>query len=275
MKFFIILFLIGSNVLLYGQQISGTVFDKNSETPIEFVNIGIVGKNIGTVSDQNGNYTLQISPEYHNDTLLFSYIGYHSYYVGVSDFINLNSRNAYLEPKKIELAEVIIRPRPYRVEERTLGVTTRNIRLEGCLRDSINGMELGLLIKNDNRIFLKEINLNVSECTYDSVFYRINIYKARSDLQFENILTNTVYVNFSRKEVNDKIIIDLRQIYIELIGDFLVTFEAVKYLGNGFLCFSACLDHETYVRRASQGTWETAPLGMSISVLVDVEIKEN
>ena len=62
MKFSIFLFLVSSNMLLYGQTISGTVFEMNTEIPVEYVNIGILGKNNGTVSDQNGRYTLQINP---------------------------------------------------------------------------------------------------------------------------------------------------------------------------------------------------------------------
>ena len=65
MKIFIIVLLLSSNVLLWGQQISGSVFEMNSDIPVEYVNIGIVGKNVGTVSDHNGNYTLQLDSEYY------------------------------------------------------------------------------------------------------------------------------------------------------------------------------------------------------------------
>ena len=63
----------------------------------------------------------------------------------------------------------------------------------------------------------------------------------------------------------------LRHLYLELNSDFLVTFEVVKDLGSGRLCFPASILHRTYVRETSQGRWETAPVGISISVLVDVE----
>ena len=111
MKISIIFFLISSNMVLLGQTISGTVFEINSDLPIEYVNIGIVGKNVGTVSDPNGRYTLLINPENHNDTLRFSYIGYRSYSVKVSDFIDMNNGNVSLEKKKYELAELVIRPK--------------------------------------------------------------------------------------------------------------------------------------------------------------------
>jgi len=265
----IILFLLCSNVLLFGQTISGTVFEKDSEIPVEYVNIGIVGKNIGTVSDQNGRYTLQIAPEYHNDTLRFSCIGYHSHSIKVSDFVNQNNGNVNLEKREYELAEVVIRPR--KIKQKTLGVTTISKLTQGCFLDSINGREVGIVMKNKNKVFLKEVNLNIVDCTYDSIFYRINIYKAHNDKQFENILTNPIYVSSSKEEVKNKITIDLRHLYLEFDGDFLVTFEAVKNLGAGRLCFPVSLFDKTYLRRASQGIWETQSAGISISALVDIE----
>jgi hypothetical protein len=264
------LFLLSSNLLLFGQSISGTVFEKNSDVPIAFANIGIVGKNVGTVSDQNGRYTLQIPPQYHADTLRFSYIGYHTFSVRVSDFLELNNGDVSLAQRDFELSEMVVRPRG-RVRERTLGVTLRNRTMEACFTDSITGKEVGLLIRNGNRVFLKEVNLNIIVCTFDSIFYRINIYKVHNDMQFENILPNPVYVSSSSEEARRRITIDLRHLYLALDGDFLVTFENVKDLGAGRICFSFNPFQRGYERRTSHGTWERVPIGISISVLVDEE----
>ena len=268
MKVTIILFLLSSNALLFGQQISGTVFEMNGETPVEFVNIGIVGKNVGTVSDRNGNYTLQIPPEFHDDTLRFSSIGYHPYSVKVSDFINLNNGNVRLEQRAYDLTEVVVRHRKFR--ERTLGVNARNPMVAAC-SDSIFGAEIGILMKNANIAFLKEVNIDVRSCTYDTIFYRLNIYKAHDNMQFENILREPIYFSFSKEEIRNRITIDLRHLYLFVEGDFLVTFEVVEYLGPGRLCFPASILHKSYYRRTSQGEWKTAPVGISLSVLVDVE----
>ena len=108
MKIFVIIILLTGKVLLFGQQISGVIFELNDKTPVESVNISIVGKNVGTVSDKDGKYTIQIIPEYHNDTLRFSCTGYRSYSVIVSDFMELNNGNVGLEKMVFELAEVVV-----------------------------------------------------------------------------------------------------------------------------------------------------------------------
>ena len=255
-------------MLLFGQSISGTVFEKNGENPVEYVNIGIVGKNIGTISDLNGKYTLQFDTEYYNDTLRFSCIGYHSYSVKVSDFIKLNNGNVNLEKRLYDLTEVVVRPK--KVKQKTLGVTKTKI-AAACYTDSLKGGEIGTLMKNKNTVFLKEINVYILSCSYDTIFYRMNIYKTHKDMQFENILSEPIYIRSSKEEIKDKITIDLQDLNLVVNDDFLVTFEAVKNLGPGNLCFYASLVHKSYERKTSQGTWKAISAGISISVEVDVE----
>jgi hypothetical protein len=271
MKFFVIIIFISSNLLLFGQQISGTVFELNSNTPIEYVNIGVVDKNIGTVSDENGKYSLQIDPEFHGDTLRFSSIGYYPYSIQVSDFIRQNNGNVILEKRDYELAEVIVRPR--RIRERTLGATTRNRIAVASMGDStrMHGGEIGVLMKNNRTAYLKELNINFATCTYNVLSYRVNVYKAPSNRQFENILTEPIYVTTTKEETENTVTIDVRHLNLVIEGNFLVSIETFKDLGPGTLHFPISVLHRSFFRRTSQGNWESFPFGISISALVEVE----
>ena len=257
-------------MLLYGQTISGTVFENNSGIPVEYVNIGIVGKNIGTVSDQKGKYTLQVSAEYYNDTLKFSCIGYHSYSVKVSDFMKMNNKNVSLEKRTYELTEVVVQPK--KIKQKILGITANNKKIWTGFIHTI-GFEAGTLIKNSNTVFIKEVNINIANFTYDTVLFRLNIYKAHNNMQFENILSSPIYVSLSIQELKDKITIDLRHLSLDVKGDFLVAIEYIDFIGSGEICFcispNPFLKH--YVRQVSQGIWRTQPGGLSISVLVNLE----
>ena len=276
MKFIITLFLLSTHVFLFGQSISGTVLEMNADIPVEYVNIGIVGKNVGTVSDQYGRYTLQISPEYQDDTLRFSCIGYHSYSVKVADFIHLNNGNVGLEKRMCELEKVVARPK--KLKHKTLGINTKSKINQVCHggyeenATNTGGAELGILIKNKETVFIKELNFNLVKFSFDTVLFRINIYKPHKYIQFENILCNPFYVSISeQKIVKDKITIDLRHLNIVVKEDFLVTFELVKLKQDFSICFCANDKQNSYGRCASQGVWETLPAGISISALVDVE----
>ncbi len=80
---------------LPAQSLQSTILDFNTREPIPFVNIGILGKNIGTVSDANGQFTLDIpqAEMVPSDTLRFSSIGYQSLDFLVKDLATLPKGN--------------------------------------------------------------------------------------------------------------------------------------------------------------------------------------
>ena len=90
-------------------------------------------------------------------------------------------------------------------------------------------------------------------------------------MDFENILREPIYIKMPKETVKDEIQMDLQSRNIVIEGDFLITLEHVKNLGNGYLYFCAGLIDKTYYRKTSQGKWETASGGISISVIADVE----
>ncbi len=55
------------------QSVSGTVTDANTSEPLPGVTVIIKGSTLGTITDLDGNFIIQASP---NDVLEFSYIGY-------------------------------------------------------------------------------------------------------------------------------------------------------------------------------------------------------
>ena len=71
--------------------------------------------------------------------------------------------------------------------------------------------------------------------------------------------------------VKDELQIDLQSKNIVVDGNFLVTLEHIKDLGKGYLHFCAGLADKTYYRKTSQGKWDTVPVGISLSVIADVE----
>ena len=212
-----------------------------------------------------------INPEYHNDTLRFSYIGYRSYSVKVSDFIDMNNGNVSLEKKEYELAELVIRPK--NVRQRRLGITAGKIMSTSfCYLSSVGGHETGLLIENNKTVFVKEVSINVADFDCDTAFFRINFYKPFENLQFGNILNNPIYQSITKQDIkNGKITIDLRQYGLVIEHDFLVVYEHLDLRGT-HICFCANPFRESYQRRVSHGIWRTTSFGgISISVLVDAE----
>lgn len=268
MRLTILILLLNCNTI-FGQTIYGTVINEKSELPVEYVNIGILGKNIGTVSDNNGKYSLLIDSQYDEDSLLFSCVGYLPYTIKVADLKKDTRTSIHLKEKIYAINEVIIKPKIFKPQ--VLGSTSRNKNVSAGFKDNLLGYELGILMKSKKSAFIKKVDINISQCDYDTIFYRLNIYEVRGKNIFDNILSEPIYIKLSKQQVKDKIEINLEPKNIVVHGDFLITLEHVKNLGEGRLYFCSGLANKTYYRKTSQGKWETAPVGVSISVIADVE----
>lgn len=268
MRLLILIFLMSCNTI-FGQTISGIVINEESKLPVEYVNIGIVKKNIGSVSDISGEYNLTIDSQFDDDTLLFSSIGYFPFSIKVSDLKKGDNRNIFLKEKVYEINEVIVKPRIF--IQRTLGVTTRSKVAQAGFKENQLGYECGILMKINKSAILKKVKINFSDCSYDTIFYRLNIYKVLGELEFENILHNPIYLDLPKTKTLETVVVELESYNLTVQGSFLITLEHIKDLGSGHLYFNAGLSDKTYYKKTSQGEWRTVPVGISISVDADVE----
>lgn len=89
-------------------QISATIYGKDSGDYLPYTNISILGKSMGTVSNDMGNFNLKIPENNIIDTLVISYIGYKNNYIPIKQLISDNNK-IYLEKDKYQIKEVIIR----------------------------------------------------------------------------------------------------------------------------------------------------------------------
>jgi len=87
--------------------ISGKVTDAISREPIPFASVFLQGKSIGTNSDFEGNYTLQVNVL--SDTLVVTSIGYQAAKKPLKNF-PAQTVNFILERAEISLQEILIRP---------------------------------------------------------------------------------------------------------------------------------------------------------------------
>lgn len=243
--------------------------DSGSRQAIEFVNIGIVGKDIGTVSNINGVFKIFLDSEMDTDTLLFSAIGYEPQLIKIANLRNKNSNKIYLKKKTYNISEVLIKPRNF--TEKTLGVTDRNNKVIAGFKDNLLGYECGIRVDIKKSAILKQVKVNISTCSFDSIFYRLNVYSAEEDMTFKNILREAIYLKMSKDSLCNELDINLEPYDIVVNGDFLVSLEHVKDLGEGELYFYTGTRRLTYFRITSQGNWQASPVPISISVLADVE----
>lgn len=99
--------------------IRGVVVDERKENPIPYCNIGIMGKAVGTMTNQNGQFIIKIPEKYKNDTVSFSCIGFEAVYTPLAEFSD--------EPVTIELVKKTYQLKPIDIVRYDPEVVFKNI----------------------------------------------------------------------------------------------------------------------------------------------------
>ncbi len=271
MKLNLIILTISYCFTITAQTFTGKIISKGNLTPVEYANIGILNKNIGTTSDASGNFSIDLSSELKNDTLRISCIGFETRNIIVSDIIQSKSKDIQLSEKTYNLTEAVIVPKRYK--EKTLGINARSKSIQAGFSEHLLGKEMGVFLPIKKSAKIKKINLNIATCNFDTVFYRINVYEVKNlwKRDFENILKAPIYINIPKDKVKETISINVENRDIWVTGNCLISIEYVKDLGKGQLFFCAGIGNSTYHRKTSQGKWSSTPIGIGINVLADVE----
>jgi hypothetical protein len=241
----------------YSQTSKGKVVLKETNSGIGFVNIGVIGGNIGTVSDEFGNFTISLEDKYDKDSIRFSMIGYEPKSYLVSSFKKDSISVVYLSPKSYTLPEIkVVYRRPRKIR---LGYPIESNLLRSGFAANDLGSELGVKLKVRGIVKLRDINFNVAVCTFDSVTYRLNIYQLVNDTEYRNILTRPVYITFSKDKIDKVIKFDLTNYSIMVSGDIMVALELYRDLGEGSLLFhTEFFAGSTFHRKTIEGVWNEA-----------------
>lgn len=91
-------------------KISGRIINVKNKKPISYVNISLLGKSIGTISNEDGYFIFKYPEEDTNDTLIISCMGYESYIKKLTTF-NDSMNLIELSPVTIILDEVVVKAR--------------------------------------------------------------------------------------------------------------------------------------------------------------------
>ncbi|MBI2966913.1 MAG: carboxypeptidase-like regulatory domain-containing protein [Bacteroidetes bacterium] len=269
-KILIFTIIVFDGLISFAQKIEGRVMNNDTKEPIPYVNIGVIGRNSGTVSDIDGKFEIPSENLYDTDTLKFSIIGYHAYSLPIKKYHLLNQKEIGLKPRIYKLKQVDIYSKKYK--EKILGNTTKTKYIQSGFIANQKGYELGVLMEVKQNAIIEELNININECTYDSLFYRINVYQTGLNNEFINILEQPIYFRVDPEKIKETISVDLKKYNIVVTGNFLITLEHLIDLGPGYLYFSTgFFNNPTYYRKTSQGLWEKAPGGIGLWVKAHAE----
>ena len=118
------------SIQLGAQEIRGRVIDSKSDEALLFVNVGVLNGTRGTVSDEHGNFVLDLGDIPPSHTLRFSLIGYETADYLIKEIKQKCRSNCsiFLKAKDYTLAEVLVTPKDYR--ERIIGNRIKSKRMQ-------------------------------------------------------------------------------------------------------------------------------------------------
>ncbi|NML69096.1 alpha/beta fold hydrolase [Chryseobacterium sp. RP-3-3] len=262
------------------QVISGTVISKNENKPVPYVKIGIEKENAGTVSDEKGNFSIDLSELDASRKLRIEVPGYESYVETVQNFRKQDQQKIFLKEKTKEIKEVNIKVK--KLVDKNWGVNTKTKHVLYSVNPKFKKEdflgETALEFNASKRSKIKNINLNIASYTSDKpVLMRYSVYREKGGFPGENILDEEITVELTEDMIKDgTYTLDVNDHNIWVQGKFFVGIQFLKEF-DGKINISAALFRTGFLRKF-YGDWQKMTLAapaINIDVKVDKSAKNN
>lgn len=271
----ILILAIGINSLWGQHQITGVVLD--GDEPLTYVNIGVIGTSVGTVSDLDGSFSLILPAAMSlTDTLRFSRIGYQSRDVYLKEWKKGDSLRVKMLPEISELPQVEVRPWDEVVtkgKKRTNAGLNVSFALGKQPRQNL-GSEIAKKFRLKKRQGkLKSIRFFISYNDFDKVIFRIHLYQGKQSKPIKFLTAEQILVEVSDRKTG-WIEVDLNPHLIPVDNDIMVGVQWIHYSGEGRLLrmpiiFPAIAGHHFY-KYGSQNKWKHFR-NMSTNIGIEVQ----
>jgi hypothetical protein len=248
------------------------IVKSEANIPLQYVNIGIKNKNIGTISDEKGNFSINIDNTRINELLTFSYLGFEEKTVRIEDIIKLKSQEIILKEKIIQIEEVLIISK--KASELKIGTKSYSSMVAGYVRannDKNNDIqEFAKKIKLKKPSVLLDVNINLFNVKTDTANFRINIYNIENDLPNEKINIENIIVK--KKVENGWNKFDLQNFNLKYNVPIFITIEYLpkKMDEEEPFRYSGQLFGESITRSSSLGIWNSKS-GLTMALYVTVK----
>lgn len=188
-------------------ELKNKIVDFSTLMPIESASIYVKNTTIGTVSNEDGKFVLQVPNELQSDTLIISSIGYKSFKIPVNEFDN--TEEVYLEEDIAALDEIVLiaENRPKTGNDIVLRAIER---LSENLPDSAY-IQKGFLRHKERNAkefkWLIESAITVYDSGYSSSskdFLKINVDQVRKSYDLRDVDSIFSYYSYLKRYENNR-----------------------------------------------------------------------
>ena len=271
-------FLIIATICTFSQaqiQLKGNVKDTNN-LAIPYCSIGIKDSEIGAITDENGQFSIEIPENLAKSQLIFDAAGYDEKSISVKE-IQQNSV-VILNEKVVSLTEVIVKTE--KMKEKIVGQKTRPmLTFSKMFKENAQTVEQGNIFEIYPKTKLNTYNFHIIPSSkYDEITLKVNIYAVKNGLPTESLLEENIIYKTSTTGWQ-KIDLTPYKFRFKNVEKIAVTLQLIDYKKpeNEEFVFGVSakksLAKDLLFRFQSQGNWEPSP-GVFIANLEVLYSKE-
>ncbi len=255
--------------------LSGFVQDSKTKVKLPYVNIGVLNKEIGTVSNKEGSFDFHLSESNANDTIRISMIGYKPKILVVDKLLNKKGNiEVNLKEEISELNEVVVTAKKWK--NKVLGNKTKSTFIGHLFYYEQLGKEMGIRMNVGRKpTFVDDFNFHISYNRFSAKsYFRLNMYKIVNGKPSDNILKNNIIISVEPKQTG-MISTNLKEYDIVLTEDVIVTLEWVDNEGEikpteALIISVGLLTGGTYERGSKESKMKKKLKGMGLGFTMNV-----
>ena len=256
-------------------QLKGNVKDINN-LAIPYCSIGIKDSEIGAITDENGQFSIEIPENLAKSQLIFDAAGYDEKSISVKE-IQQNSV-VILNEKVVSLTEVIVKTE--KMKEKIVGQKNRPmLTFSKMFKENAPTVEQGNIFEIYPKTKLNTYNFHIIPSSkYDEITLKVNIYAVKNGLPTESLLEENIIYKTSTTGWQ-KIDLTPYKFRFKNVAKIAVTLQLIDYKKpeNEEFVFGVSakksLAKDLLFRFQSQGNWEPSP-GVFIANLEVLYSKE-
>lgn len=271
------------NLFSFAQKtLKGTIVDSQTKQGIPYASIGVIGKRIGTIADEKGDFVLRLNKNSvsENDSAIISSIGHDSAFLRISKIRN----TILLNPRENQLTDTIVKPSACeqksigRMAVKGVGAISFHNKSDKNIDDKL-GREIGAILNLKGRSFLKKVNFFIGQNEFEKVKFRLNIYTVKDNYPKDLINKSDILIELSQNQMG-WIEFDVTQYNIRFEDTVAVALQWIEGIetdrDSKLLTIPAIFptfSRNCFTRDKSQDVWKLMNATPSIIADVDFVIK--
>ena len=240
--------------------VKGHVVNERGET-VEYVSIGFEEDSVGTISDANGYFTIEIPANRKND-LVFTHVSFQKAIVPYETYANGQQLTVTMKDKMVELTEVVVgKNKPQKIAGKAISGPVASFRGKG----KVDGTEWGPVFKSKKDYVISDILLTIKGISYQWCVLSFNIYEIQGN-KFVNILNKPIYHRIEKRNGKQRLDIQPEEtIVLRGKRKYYISVMVVDSDRYGILDMQSQFK-TNYARSITKGKKRKLPIGPAIQV---------